>query len=210
MSLPPPQLDHLVFGGPDLAQAVGLVAELTGVAAVAGGRHPEHGTANYLIGIGHGAYLEIIGPDPRAAEPAHPRWLGLDALAAPRLLTWALRSPDLAASVAAARARGYDPGQSRSMSRLADDGTRLVWQLTPDTVASRNGVVPFLIDWGATAHPSTRDLPTLELRTLILTHHRTEQVGAELAALGTPRRVSAGPAGLSAELVGPDGWTELR
>lgn len=131
MSLPPPQLDHLVFGGPDLAQAVGLVAELTGVAAVAGGRHPEHGTANYLIGIGHGAYLEIIGPDPRAAEPARPRWLGLDALAAPRLLTWALRSPDLAASVAAARARGYDPGQSRSMSRLADDGTRLVWQLTP-------------------------------------------------------------------------------
>jgi hypothetical protein len=209
-SVLPPGLDHLVFGGPDLAQGVAEVADLTGVTAVAGGRHLDHGTANFLIGLGHGAYLEIIGPDPQAADPPQPRWFGLDGTGAPRLLTWALRPADLDATISSARTHGYDPGPSRSMSRHTDDGTALQWRLTGDTVATRGGVVPFLIDWGASAHPSARELPMLELRGLALRHPNPEQVRAELSALGTDIGVGTGPAGLSAVLAGPRGEVLLR
>lgn len=199
-----------MFGGPDLGQAVAVVAEMTGVTAVAGGRHLDHGTANYLIGLGQHAYLEIIGPDPRAADPRQPRWFGLDDPGPPRLLTWALRSSDLDASIAAARSHGYDPGSGTSMSRQADDATVLQWRLTRDTVASRGGIVPFLIEWGASAHPSGLDLPMLELSGLTATHPDAEQVRAQLSALGTDLEVATGPVGLSAVLAGPRGALVLR
>ena len=187
-----------------------MLAELTGVTAVAGGRHLYHGTANYLIGLGGAAYLEIIGPDPQAAEPPQPGWFGLDGHAAPRLLTWALRTSDLNAAVSSARADGYDPGAGRSMSRDSGDGRVLEWRLTPDTVTARGGVVPFLIDWGVSVHPTTRELPTLELTGLSATHPDAALVNAELSALGADLAVRDGPAGLTAVLAGPRGEVVLR
>lgn len=204
-----PELDHLVFGGPDLAAAVARIAELTGVTAVPGGRHTDEGTANYLIGLGPGAYLEIVGPDPKAAEPAQPRWFGLDEVPEPRLLTWAVRSADLDAAVLSARAGGYDPGTARAMSRVATDGTRLQWRLTPDTVAEQAGVVPFLIDWGTTAHPSTRELPQLELLALSAAYPDADRVRAELSALGVQLAVVPGRPALRAVLAGPHGKVVL-
>lgn len=199
-----------MFGGPDLGEAVAVVAELTGMTAVSAGRHLDHGTANYLIGLGRDAYLEIIGPDPQAVDPPQPRWFGLDGPGAPRLLTWALRSSDLDATISAARSHGYDPGPGTSMSRQADDGTVLQWRLTRDTVGSRGGIVPFLIEWGASTHPSARDLPMLELRGLTATHPDAEQVRAQLSALRTDLEVGTGPVGLSAVLAGPRGSVVLR
>jgi integrase len=43
------------------------------------------GTANFLIGLGAGAYLEIIGPDPDQPQPVGGRWFGIDRLTAPRI-----------------------------------------------------------------------------------------------------------------------------
>lgn len=205
---PPPALDHLVFGGPDLAEAVAAVTELTGVAAVPGGRHLGEGTANYLISLGPG-YLEIIGPDPLAGEHSSARWFGLDDLHRPRLLTWAIRPAGLDAAAAAARAHGYDPGPVRSMSRRAADGSLLRWRLTRDTGSTRDGVVPFLIDWGDGPHPCSRELPALDLRGLAASHPRPDRVRAELSALGTHLEVTPGEAGLRALLAGPRGSVKL-
>lgn len=214
-------LDHLVYGVPDLLAGVSLLRNLTGVEPVPGGRHEKQGTANYLLGLGAGAYLEIIGPDPDAAHP--PRWFDLAHLRAPRLLTWAIRPDDLDACVASARAAGYDPGDAAAMSRRTGTGEQLNWRLTPDTVRSTGGTVPFLIDWGASRRPSSAGLPQLRLRELTVLTATPDRTRAQLAALGAPESVAveratetglrcvldtlAGPITLNRSLaIGPAAW----
>jgi hypothetical protein len=82
-------IDHIVYGVPRrLAQTVAWVAGLTGAQPARGGSHEGMGTANFLMGLGAGAYLEIIGPDPDQPQPVGGRWLGIDRLTAPRIVTW--------------------------------------------------------------------------------------------------------------------------
>jgi hypothetical protein len=157
-------IDHLVLAAPDLAAAVAAFAEHTGIEPAPGGSHVGLGTANHLVGLGGaGGYLEIIGPDPDQPEPAQPRPFGIDELTAPRLVTWAVRTDELDTLLAEARDGGYDPGAALAMSRRAPDGTLLEWRLTPPRFDYGDGLVPFLIDWGATPHPTSRDLPRAEL-----------------------------------------------
>ena len=117
-----------------------------------GGSHEGMGTANFIIGLGTGAYLGIIGPDLDQPQPVGGRWFGIDRLTAPRIVTWAIRTADIDGSVAAARALGYDPGQPTAMSRRSDAGDDLQWRLTPLQIELNNGLVPFLIDWGSTPY----------------------------------------------------------
>lgn len=44
----PAELDHVIYAGPDLPEAIDAVERLTGVRAAPGGTHPT-GTANALI-----------------------------------------------------------------------------------------------------------------------------------------------------------------
>jgi hypothetical protein len=185
-------LDHLVYGVPDLAEGVDRFAELTGVAPVMGGRHEQQGTANYLLGLGGAAYLEIIGPDPESSRP--PSWFDLADLRAPRLLTWAIRPADPAACIAAARAAGYDPGEALAMSRRSASGDLLSWRLTPDSVRQTGGVVPFLIDWGDSPHPSDLGLPQLRLLSFTVLTATPDRTSRQLAALGATA-VDVEPAG---------------
>ena len=116
-------IDHIVYGVPRrLAQAVAWFADLTGAQPARGGSHEGMGTANFLIGLGAGAYLEIIGPDPDQPQPVGGRWFGIDRLTAPRIVTWAIRTADIDGSVAAARASGHDPGKPTTMTRRSDAG----------------------------------------------------------------------------------------
>jgi Glyoxalase-like domain len=84
---------------------------------------------------------------------------GVDRLTGPRIVTWAIRTADIDGSVAAAKVLGYDPGPPTSMSRRTDAGDVLPWRHTPPRVELNDGLVPFLIDWGSTPHPTSRDLP---------------------------------------------------
>lgn len=163
------ELDHLVLATPDLAATVDLVARALGVKPVAGGRHPGRGTRNYLLGLGNGGYLEIIGPDPEQPEPEQPRPFGIDELAEARLAGWAVRVTDIDAAITAARTAGFDPGPASDLSRATPDGRTLEWRLTFPDFRERTQIVPFLIDWGRTAHPSA-ELPEVELRSLEAVH----------------------------------------
>ena len=196
------ELDHLVFAGPDLAEAVGFVEGLTGVRPVPGGRHAGVGTANHLLGLGGSSYLEVIGPDPEAPEPEGPRPFGIDGLTRPGLVSWAVRTDDLDGAVRDAAAAGYDPGAPRPLSRRTPDGVLLEWRLTPFPT---DPLVPFLIDWGDTRHPS-EGLPVVPLRSLRAEHPEPESARAVLGALGVEIDVAAGDrARLVATLQGPDG-----
>ncbi|WP_037303452.1 VOC family protein [Amycolatopsis orientalis] len=175
-------LDHLVYAGPNLEEAVARVADLTGVTPVRGGRHVGLGTANYLADLGAGAYLEVVGPDPDQPEHIGPRPFGIDELTAPALVTWAARVRDIDNAIAEARERGYDPGEAFEMSRATDDGELLTWRLTG--AGGLDGLAPFLIDWGSTPHPTTRGLPSIPLLLVTGVHPEPAAVETAVRALG--------------------------
>jgi hypothetical protein len=195
-------IDHIVWAVPVLADGVAEFERQTGIRPVMGGSHVGLGTANYLVGLGRGAYLEIIGPDPDQPHPEQPRPFEIDDLTAPRVVTWCVRPPDLDAAVAAARARGYDPGPPRAMSRRTTQGTLLTWRLTPGAAAGADGrsassradgLVPFLIDWGTTAHPTSGVMPTIPLVSFEGEHPEPDDVRARLAALDVDLAVRPAP-----------------
>ena len=205
-----PHLDHLVYAVPDLLAGVAAFAGRTGITPVAGGSHPG-GTANYLVGFGPGAYLEIIGPDPDAAPGPRPRAFGLETLSEPRLAAWAVRPDDIDASVRQGREQGYDPGDVQPLSRRTPAGTLLEWRLTRREDPAAIRPVPFLIDWGATGHPAASDLPQLGLTSFIAVHPDPDALRRDLAALGAALDVAEGPeTALQAVLDTPLGPVTLR
>ncbi|MFJ4807322.1 VOC family protein [Streptomyces longwoodensis] len=206
----PAHLDHIVLATPDLAATVAEFTRRTGVAPAPGGAHVDLGTRNHLVGLGGRAYLEIIGPDPDPDPdpdrpgPSRARPFGVDALPAARTLTWAISPPDLDAAVAAARGQGYDPGDIRAMSRRRPDGVLLEWRLT-DGPPRPCDLAPFLIDWGAAAHPADSGLPVVPLLSFTATAPAPHEVRPCLTALGTDLTVSPGPWGFSFTVDTPNG-----
>ncbi|WP_405590920.1 VOC family protein [Streptomyces sp. NBC_01092] len=197
MNAIPALLDHLVLATPDLAATVADFTRRTGVAPAPGGVHVGLGTRNYLVSLGGASYLEIIGPDPEQSAPGEPRPFDVDGLTVPRTVTWAISPPDLDAAIAAARARGYDPGPAQSMSRRKPDGTLLEWRLTDGDDAHPSGLVPFLIDWSATVHPTASGLPTTPLLSLTASAPEPDEIRPLLAALCTDLDLTTGLVGIS-------------
>jgi len=182
----PTLLDHVVIAGPDLAALVGWFAERTGVVAAPGGAHPT-GTANALVALTVDGrrgpqYIELIGPNPARSEPELPETFGIATLAAPRVQAYAVHPSDIEATVATARAGGYDPGDVSDLSRRTPDGTLLEWRLTRGE--NRRIDVPFLIDWGTTPQPGLSDIPTIELVSLVRTEPDPAPLQAILGAYG--------------------------
>ncbi|MCX5062219.1 MULTISPECIES: VOC family protein [unclassified Streptomyces] len=205
MNAIPAHLDHLVLATPELAATVADFARRTGVTPVPGGAHVGFGTRNHLVALGGAGYLEIIGPDPEQSAPDGPRPFDVDRLLAARTVTWAISPPDLDLAVAAARARGYDPGPVRPMSRRRPDGTLLEWRLTDGDTAHPSGLVPFLIDWGSSAHPTAADLPVTPLLRLSATAPDPDEIRPLLSAVGAQLAVAEGPVGLSFTVDTPRG-----
>jgi hypothetical protein len=196
-----PAIDHLVYATPDLG-----IADRLGIPLSPGGQHVGRGTRNFLADLGGGAYIEVIGPDPDQPEPAAPRPFGIDSLTEPRLVAWAARVSNIVRVVAEANAQGYDPGPVKAMSRRRPDGVLLEWQLTPPVT----GVLPFLIDWGTTPHPSQDAVHGSVLESLSLSSPDPAEVYKGLKALGLDFAVGYGPAGLVAEIRTHAGEVTLR
>ncbi|MER7786684.1 VOC family protein [Streptomyces sp. NPDC097640] len=205
MNAHPGSLDHVVLATPDLEATVADFARRTGVRPAPGGAHPDRGTRNYLVSLGGSGYLEIIGPDADQPEPPRPRPFGIDRLTGPRMVTWAISPPDLDRAVADAHAVGYDPGPVLPMSRRRPDGTLLTWRLTSFDTAHPSGLVPFLIDWTGSAHPTQAGLPQTPLLDLSARTPDPDGVRALILALGTSLPLSSGPLRLSLTVDTPRG-----
>lgn len=205
------RVDHLVYTVPNLEAGMREIEELLGARSAVGGRHPNYGTRNALIGLGPTIYLEIMAPDPELPRPARGRLFGLDTLERPRLATWGLRSEAIDDLTARAASQGLDLGPVDPGSRERPDGTILSWKLTDPYAPRLDGAVPFLIAWGATPHPAGSAPQAGELVDFQIAHPDPEAVRSALGALGVEMAVEAGDrVELTATFQTGKGRVELR
>jgi Glyoxalase-like domain len=204
------RIDHLVYGVPDLDEAVDSLERQTGVRPQPGGSHPGRGTRNALAALDEGAYLEVLGADPAQNVPAEAWPFALGSVAAPRLVAWAVGVIGIEHRVERARAAGFDPGEIHAMERERPDGVVLRWRATRTAELPMGPVVPFLIDWGDSPHPSLAAPAGLRLVSLSARHPYPERVMDVLAAVGVDLEVTPGSSpGLVAVIDSPKGPMEL-
>lgn len=205
------RIDHLVYATTDLEQSIVDLEARLGVRPVLGGQHPGRGTHNALIALSDRSYLEIVGPDAAQAKPVGPRWFQIDTLDAPRLVTWAVKAPELNRLSAKAGSCGIHLGPVVSGSRQRSDGSYLRWRFTDPATVVADGVVPFFIDWGDSPHPAASAPTGPVLESLRAEHPAPGVVKNALAAVGIHLPVASGPRPtLIAALRTKKGLIELR
>jgi hypothetical protein len=202
-------IDHLVLATPHLAATVDDLEADWGVALTAGGSHVGRGTRNALAGLGGATYLEVVGPDPSQPDPPFPRPFGVDVLDSASLVTWCSRpARPLAEVVDEAERLGVHLGRASDMSRRRPDGVLLQWQLTPPSLGPPfDGVLPFVIDWKASPHPTSSLPHEATLVALQLAHPNADLVRTFVDILGHDDRieVSEGAAAVRARINTPSG-----
>lgn len=205
-------LDHLVWGTPDLEATVADLEQRLGVSIPMGGRHPAWGTRNAILSLGDRSYLEIVGADPEGVAPAGGCVFGVDRLTAPRLITWAVGTADVAGRRAAMAAEGFQLGQILPGERVRPDGSRLAWSLTDPFADRMGGVIPFLISWEGSSHPGVA-ASSCSLVRFRIRHPLGVGLEAALGRAGIHAGVElptgAGTPGLTATLKGPAGEVTL-
>ena len=187
-------LDHLVYAVPNLENAIEEFERRLGVSPALGGRHEGLGTHNAILPLTGESYVELMAADPNAQAPNQARPFGLDTLDSPRLVTWAVRSRDIQMDVEAARERGFDPGIVLEMTRKVPGGETLAWKLSLRTTPFGSGLVPFVIDWGNTNHPSCSsggNSVRCALSSFVALHPDPEPVRQALTALGAEISIEA-------------------
>jgi hypothetical protein len=203
------RLDHILWAAPDLDEGERLFERLTGVAPARGGVHPGFGTRNSLAALDRGAYFEIIAPDPTQDGTGN-RGGRIAALKRPGLSTFAIASDTLDALKATALAEGLSVKGPAPMHRATSSGAELNWKILYLEHALFGESIPFVIDWGATPHPSLSTPLGCRLKSFAALHPDAERLASLYARLGVPVAVKrAIEPGFVAELETPLGAAVL-
>lgn len=207
-------VDHLVFSCSDLDSGIEYVSDHLGVTPVPGGRHPNWGTHNALLSLGDSTYFEIIAPDPQASDTVQPPEV-FTGIGSGSLSTWAASLDDLPGRHERARQAGHAFGEILEGTRLTKSGVHLEWSLTNPVTRLKDGVVPFLIDWGRSPHPARVSSQGCILRRFSLLHPDPESVRAILSKIGvrlseTLEVIHDVAPGLLAVIQTPRGDVEIR
>jgi hypothetical protein len=200
------EVDHVLWAAADLDEGVRTLRERTGLRASAGGSHPGWGTRNALVGLGD-TYLEVLATDP--AQDGG--WLAEEVLAlpGPSLFRWALRTDDMDGVVHRVRAAGLR-AEPVAMSRRTPAGDTLRWRIAFVEGHGLGRVVPFVIDWLDTPHPTTTMATQGRLVAVALAHPLANEVRRVLATIGVAVPVDDGPvATVHATVEGPAGTVVL-
>jgi hypothetical protein len=199
-------IDHLVYGVPDLAQAVDGIARQTGVRPRVGGQHPGRGTHNALLALGPRQYLEIIALDPAQPNTANLAFPELRHLAAPALIGWASAVANIDAARDRVLAAGLQAVGPLDGARATADGRMLSWK-TLRIADPPLSLLPFFIAWDdTTVHPSADSPSGCTLLAFELAHPDPDAVRRLLAELGVTATVAKGSrAQLTARLQTPNG-----
>ena len=178
------EIDHLVYVTSNVTASTEELTNKLGVAPIFGGSHIGRGTCNALLSLGEYQYLEILGPDPtQEFQLPSERFPEI-----PLLRTWAARTTNIIQLVKSANAKGIDFGSVRDMSRIRADGIRLDWELTTGSGGGLGrdnnvAVLPFLIDWKASPHPSIDAPSGCSLVELRIGHPDYKTIGGQLEFL---------------------------
>jgi hypothetical protein len=165
----PYEIDHLLWGVPNLDRGIADLAQLVGVEPELGGEHPGFGTRNAILSLGIGVYLELIAPDP-GQDPTGTRGELLFGLNAPKLMTFAMRTNDLGRVERLAEQAGLDTSGPIIRSRLKPSGERLCWRHLKFPENPFGEALPFFIDWEGGEHPSVKSPGGCSLQTLEVQH----------------------------------------
>jgi len=182
-----PMLDHILLGSNNLDAGIAYIEQQSGVRPAFGGVHPGRGTRNALASLGELHYLEVIAPDPQQAGA--PDTFGLQPLAAPRLIGWAVHVSDISAQTNRLADAGIEFEGPAAGSRQRPDGRVLQWKalrLKDD----RKGLLPFFIEWAAgSVHPSTDAPAGCRLVRFEVVAPHARDLDKTFAALGIALRV---------------------
>jgi hypothetical protein len=145
---PPTVVDHVLLPVADLVEGAQRLRDRFGLESIAGGRHPNVGTANRIVPLGS-QYLELIAiVDP---EEAAASLLGRRVARALKdgttFVAWALRTQDLDALRRKCQAAGWDLPPMIEGSRKRPDGEVLSWRTQYLDSSPVPIAIPFVIEW---------------------------------------------------------------
>ena len=162
--------------------------------------HPGIGTANLLVALGPGRYLEILGPDINAEKPSDVS-KALQALISPRIVWFAAAPNDIeriATTLAEANMTVMGPEHG---SRATPDGELLEWRTVFAYDHDFGDQLPFFIDWGESPHPSATSIAGVSVEKFVVIHPRATELRRLYSDLGITIDVVEGtPAGFDLTL----------
>lgn len=133
-------IDHIVIAGEALQPLADTFTGL-GFSVVGGGEHPI-GSYNKLIGLGDGAYIELLSfyrqsPDHYWWDAVHSRGGGL--------IDFCMRTDDIRGDYAVFQEQGVEMSPLVGLSRVRFDGYQLAW-LNNEIYGQHQGLIPFIIE----------------------------------------------------------------
>jgi len=153
-------IDHLVIAVPDLDSSAQELEQGIGLAVAGGGRHPGSGTANRIVFLADGSYLELIAIEDGDAAAKRPLGAAVQRAIEERgggLASYALVDDHLDTTVVELQANGSSIGSVQHGSRVREDGEVVEWWSAFPGTLGLDGV-PFLIrhaytgiEWGSAA-----------------------------------------------------------
>jgi catechol 2,3-dioxygenase-like lactoylglutathione lyase family enzyme len=178
------RIDHVMIGVPDLDQGIAQYRKL-GFNMHAGGVHPGKGTHN-AIAMNDEDYVELIAVRDQteyanAGAPGVTHRGLTDFIAAGGGLRYVIiQSDDLAADVAAMRARGVDVGEAMEGSRRTPAGLHLQWKFA--VLGPANPLPVFFIQHITPMTERRKQVPAGEHPNRVYTLERTYIVTRDMAA----------------------------
>ena len=135
------RLDHVIYAVADLESGLRCFADQYGLVSAGGGEHPEFGTHNAIVPVGHGQFIELMAVADEGSQ--HPLVLSLSKWLrdGDRLVAVCLRPDDLD-EVAERLSIPIDPAE-----RHTSEGEVTRWRLAGVQAALGPERLPFFIDW---------------------------------------------------------------
>jgi len=190
------RIDHIVIGAGNLISGTKILETKLSTKFSPGGEHQMMGTHNNLLKLQSNIYLEVIANNPNVNNPSCPKWFSLGEERtkekiqfSPRALCWVLKVDNIVNTV---KQCGYNPGEILQLSR-----GDLTWKITVPSngMLVDNGVLPALIEWPSSQHPSKKlSNNNISINTLSLFHPEPSKVTDILSNLikSDLIRISAG------------------
>ncbi len=165
------KVDHFILGVPDLDVATKKFANLSGINPVFGGTHPTLSTHNALVSLGD-CYLELIAAVP-GKTPGIER---LNGITAPRLIGWAIEYFNTEEVRSVFNGHGINLSTPSFGSRVQPNGIKVGYEYMDVEGLAELGcpVVPFLVRWISSTHPSVSSPVGCSLVEFSMKHPKSE------------------------------------